>query len=82
MQESGYVTNKRKDQQPTTVPFAATLAGQPPTVKAWANLSVWTDRMLTTLEEGVRAGRWHTLIDKVIISYGPTRTFEPIGSSA
>src|SRR5205085_10849 len=26
---------------------------------------VWTDRMLTTLEQGVRGGRWHTLIDKV-----------------
>ena len=65
MQESGYVTIKRQDQRPTTVPFAATPDGPPPTIKAWANLSVWTERMLTTLEEGVGGGRWHTLIDKV-----------------
>jgi len=34
-------------------------------VKDWANPSVWTDRMLATLETGVRGGKWHTLIDKV-----------------
>ncbi len=31
----------------------------------WANRSVWTERMLTALETGVKGGRWHTLIDKV-----------------
>lgn len=31
----------------------------------WANPCVWTDRMLATLETGVRGGRWHTLIDKI-----------------
>ena len=33
---------------------------------------VWTDRMLTTLEQGVRGGKWHTLIDKV---YAPLNLF-------
>jgi RNA-directed DNA polymerase len=56
---------KRTDQRPTTVPFQATPAGQPPSVKEWANRFVWTERMLTALEQGVRGGRWHTLIDKV-----------------
>ena len=55
---------RRKDQKPATVPFAATPAGQPPTIAEWANPCVWTDRMLAALE-GVRGGRWHTLIDKV-----------------
>jgi len=32
---------------------------------AWTAPEVWTDRMLTALEQGVRGGRWHTLIDKV-----------------
>lgn len=32
---------------------------------AWTEQSVWTDRMLTTLEQGVKGGRWHSLIDKV-----------------
>jgi len=32
---------------------------------AWTERSVWTDRMLTALETGVKGGRWHSLIDKV-----------------
>jgi RNA-directed DNA polymerase len=56
---------KRTDQQPATVPFAATPAGQPPSVAEWANRLVWTDRMLAALAHGVRGGRWHTLSDKV-----------------
>jgi RNA-directed DNA polymerase len=56
---------KRTDQPPVTVPFAATPAGAPPSVAEWANRAVWTERMLKALPEGVRGGRWHTLIDKV-----------------
>jgi len=56
---------KRTDQTSATVPFRATPAEQPSSVKEWANRLVWTDRMLTALEQGVRGGRWHTLIDKV-----------------
>jgi RNA-directed DNA polymerase len=47
------------------VPFAATPAGEPPSVDDWANPSVWTERMLTALHQGVRGGKWHTLMDKV-----------------
>lgn len=32
---------------------------------AWTEASVWTRRMLTALENGVKAGRWHSLIDKL-----------------
>lgn len=32
---------------------------------AWAERSVWTDRMLTALENGVKGGVWFRLIDKV-----------------
>lgn len=31
----------------------------------WVEPSVWTDRMLTALEEGVKGGVWFSLIDKV-----------------
>lgn len=55
----------RTDQRPATVPFAASPAGPPPPVREWANRDVWTDRMLTALEQGVRGGRWHALSDKV-----------------
>lgn len=32
---------------------------------AWVEASVWTDRMLAALENGVRGGQWYSLIDKV-----------------
>lgn len=57
---------------PVRVPFAATQAGETPDVSSkadirqWAHWTVWTDRMLETLlENKVKGGRWHTLIDKV-----------------
>ena len=33
--------------------------------RAWAEPSVWTERMLTALEVGVKGGVWFSLIDKV-----------------
>lgn len=32
---------------------------------AWTAPEVWTARMLTALEQGVKGGQWYTLIDKV-----------------
>lgn len=65
MQGSGCGMTRSKETKPTKVPFSATPAGEPAPVREWANPSVWTDPMLTALEQGVRGGRWHTLIDKV-----------------
>ncbi len=31
----------------------------------WAEPAAWSDRMLTTLEQGVKGGKWYSLIDKV-----------------
>jgi RNA-directed DNA polymerase len=31
----------------------------------WVELSVWTERMLTALDKGVKGGKWFSLIDKV-----------------
>ena len=31
----------------------------------WVEATVWTDRMLTALEEGVKGGKWYSLMDKV-----------------
>ena len=58
--------------KPVTVPFSATPRGEPPEISDWAQPLVWTDRMLTTLRNGVRGGKWHTLIDKV---YSPETLF-------
>ena len=61
------VTNARKkDRLPERVPFAAIPTGETPDLRQWAQPVVWTDRMLTTLiENQVRGGKWHALIDKV-----------------
>ena len=32
---------------------------------AWTKPWIWTDRMLTALDTGVKGGRWYSLIDKV-----------------
>jgi len=33
--------------------------------RKWAEPSIWTERMLTALEEGVKGGKWFALMDKV-----------------
>ena len=43
----------------------ATQAGARRARWAWAAPEVWTDRMLTALETGVKGGVWFSLIDKV-----------------
>jgi len=45
--------------------FSATPRGEPLEISDWAQPLVWTDRMLTTLHEGVRGGKWHTLSERV-----------------
>ena len=67
------VAARRRDYIPTTVPFAATPAGEPAGIDQWAHPAVWTERMLTTLlENKVKGGKWHTLIDK---AYGELNLF-------
>ena len=52
-------------EQPATVPARATQAGEVRARWAWVEAVVWTERMLTALEEGVKGGVWFSLIDKV-----------------
>jgi len=39
--------------------------GEAPRDFAWAEVSVWTKRMLSALGNGVKGGRWYALVDKV-----------------
>src|SRR5262249_40143593 len=50
--------------RPAPVPEAKQ-AGEVRARWAWAEPSVWTERMLTALERGVKGGYWFSLIDKV-----------------
>lgn len=50
---------------PVGVPARAIQAGDTQGRWSWVEPSVWTERMLTALEEGVKGGKWYSLIDKV-----------------
>jgi RNA-directed DNA polymerase len=51
-------------QKAPTVPARATQGAE---ARNWSGVeaSVWTDRMVSALENGVKGGRWYSLIDKV-----------------
>jgi len=59
------VTDAPQTPQPTPVPDRATPVGAARARWVWTAPEVWTERMLTALEQGVRGGRWYTLMDKV-----------------
>ena len=53
------------EQQPTLVLATTTQVGETPLRWSWVEPAVWTERMLTTLDKGVKGGKWFSLIDKV-----------------
>ena len=60
---------RRWRRPPPTVPAVATQGGEARTQRrdrwAWTEPAVWTERMLQALEEGVKGGKWFSLMDKV-----------------
>src|SRR5262245_31401567 len=56
---------KPTENKPEAVPERATRDGDILVRWSWVELRVWTERMLTALEEGVKGGKWFSLIDKV-----------------
>ncbi len=56
---------KSPETQPEAVPARATRAGEIPLRWNWVEPRIWTLRMLTALEQGVKGGRWFSLIDKI-----------------
>ena len=58
------MSDSSTDHHPATVPAAAKHVGEVRSRWDWTEPSVWTERMLTALEHGVKGGSWFTLIDK------------------
>jgi RNA-directed DNA polymerase len=54
-----------KETQPVAVSQRAKRAGEILLRWGWVEPTVWTERMLTALEQGVKGGKWFSLIDKV-----------------
>ncbi len=63
-QEGGYVNNRQPEVKPAAVPEAKQ-AGEVRARWRWVEPAVWSERMLTALEQGVKGGKWFSLIDKV-----------------
>jgi len=51
--------------KPDAVSERISRTGEPLRRWHWVELSVWTERMLTALEQGVKGGKWFSLIDKI-----------------
>ena len=57
--------DSQSESEPAGVPVRAKQAGDIQGIWSWVEPSVWTERMLTALEAGVKGGKWYSLIDKV-----------------
>jgi RNA-directed DNA polymerase len=62
-QEGGCVTTEEGKRAPA-VPLAANQGAEAHDF-GWAEASIWTERMISALVNGVKGGRWFSLIDKV-----------------
>ena len=58
------MTDTSKEMKPAGVPEAKQ-AGETLERWRWVEPTVWTERMLSALERGVKGGKWYSLMDKV-----------------
>jgi RNA-directed DNA polymerase len=54
-----------EQEQAPDVPGGARQGAEAGAAKPWVEASVWTDRMVSALVNGVKGGKWFSLIDKV-----------------
>ena len=59
------MTKAQEEEQPSSVPAKAKQDGEAQAQWAWVEPTVWTPRMLAALLNGVKGGRWFSLMDKV-----------------
>ena len=64
-QEGGLVTDKPSAREPMRVSEGTKQIGEIYGRWPWVEATVWTPRMLTALETGIKGGKWFSLIDKV-----------------
>jgi len=66
------------EEDPGKVPEGAKQTGEVRARWAWTEPTVWTERMLTALETGVKGGRWYSLMDKVYAERTLEASFERV----
>lgn len=64
MMREGQVTESASEAAEVTV-GSKRAASDPASGWGWVDRSIWTERMLAALDNGVQGGRWFSLIDKV-----------------
>ena len=57
-EEGGSVKDRTKEAQSSPVPETAQQGGEIRARWAWVEPTVWTERMLATLETGIEGGKW------------------------
>ncbi len=83
-QEGGDVSEQTKGTQPTRVSEKTKQVGEAEAEVeivrrwAWAEPAVWTARMLTALEKGIKGGKWFSLIDKVYAATNLSAAFAKV----
>jgi len=72
------VTDRTNEAEPAAVSEGAKQAGEIWQRWSWVERTVWTERMLTALEQGVKGGKWFSLMDKVTDPKTLWRGFEQV----
>jgi len=72
------VKDRQAEERLAGVPEMAKQAGETQDRWSWVEPSVWTERMLTALEKGVKGGKWFSLIDKVNSRANLRASFEKV----
>ena len=72
------MTDRKREEGPATVSEETKQAGEIQARWAWVEPSVWTERMLTALEMGVKGGQWFSLMDKVYALANLRAAFERV----
>lgn len=68
-------------EETTVTPQETKQASLAPAEWTWVDRSVWTDRMLAALENGVKGNRWFSLIDKVYRRQTLERSWQRVRSN-
>lgn len=72
------VTERKEERRPARVSRETKQAGETLEKWGWVEPLVWTERMLTALENGVKGGKWFSLMDKVYAQRNLQRAFEQV----